>query len=214
MLKCMIDNSQRCAAVFAGIDAANAADPRTLELEGIRQPYEVVYSQRMTQTMLALYPDASELLLIAARAQHIRRWEIPRASYPLGRQGYENWRVACRENHASLTGAIMSQNGYGSADVARVAMLIKKEQLKRDAQSQALENVVAVVFLAHYLEEFLDGHRSYDDEKIVEILAKTLNKMSPHGHEAALALGLSGRAKRLVEAAVERVADRKLPPKI
>ena len=203
----MFQPTQRFDAVLAEIDAANAADPRTVAIGGGTRPFELAYAERMSARLLQIYPDASELLRIAARAQHIRRWDIPRASFPEGRHGYNDWRKACREHHAELVRAIMSRHGYSEEQIGRVAMLIRKEQLKKDKESQALENVVAVVFLEHYFEEFDSKHSDYDDAKVVDIIAKTLKKMSPRGHAAALALALPERTRKLVEAAVEREAE-------
>jgi hypothetical protein len=196
--------SERLAAVFAAIDAANGEDPRRVPVDGKQRPYEVVYAERMTARLAAMYPDASELLKIAARAQHIRRWDIPRTRYPEGRTGYNDWRRACREHHAALVGQIMAAHGFTPGDIAHVGMLIKKEQLKKDRESQALENVVDVVFVEHYFDEFLGKYSAYDDDKIIDIVGKTLRKMSPKGHAAALALDLPQRTRRLVLAAVER----------
>ncbi len=42
--------------------------------------------------------------------------------------------------------------------------------------------------------------------KLIDILGKTLCKMSPKGHRAALALPLPDRARALVSAAVAREA--------
>jgi len=190
-------------AVIDDIDAANADDPRTIVVAGARLPYEVVYAQRMSARLEAMYPEASELLRIAARGQHIRRFDIARARYPAGRDGYNEWRRACREHHAKLLNDIMRRHGYAPADVAHVAKLVKKEQLKKDKESQALENVVDVVFLEHYFDEFM-SKSNYDDAKIVDILGKTLRKMSPRGHQAALAIELPERTRRLLNAAIER----------
>lgn len=197
----------RFEEIMRAIDAANAGDPRSILIDGVRQPYEVAYSGRMTERLGAMYPDASETLRIAARAQHIRRWDIPRAGYPEGRGGYNDWRRACREHHVQLIGAIMHRHGYDAGQIARVSMLIKKEQLKKDRESQALENVVDVVFVEHYFDEFLAKYSTYDDDKIIDIVGKTLRKMSPKGHQAALALDLPERTRRLVTAAVAREAD-------
>jgi uncharacterized protein DUF4202 len=203
----MASPTQHFDAVIAEIDTANAADPRTVAIGGGTRPFELAYAERMSARLLQIYPDASELLRIAARAQHIRRWDISRASFPEGRHGYNDWRKACREHHAELVRAIMSRHGYSEEQIGRVAMLIRKEQLKKDKESQALENVVAVVFLEHYFEEFDSKHSDYDDAKVVDIIAKTLKKMSPRGHAAALALALPERTRKLVEAAVEREAE-------
>ncbi len=189
-------------ATLAAIDAANAEDPRKVD----GRAFEGLYAERMSARLSALYPEASDLLKIAARAQHLRRWEIPRADYPEGRRGYNDWRRACRDHHARLAGDLMRDNGYDDAAIAHVGALIRKEQLKKAPESQALENVAAIVFLEHYFEDFLAKYEGYDDEKIIDILGKTLCKMSPKGHAAALALPLPDRARALVFAAVAREA--------
>lgn len=203
----MTSSSAHFEAVIRDVDASNGDDPRRIMVDGVERPYEVVYSERMSARLDAMYPDAGELLRIAARAQHIRRWDIPRNRYPEGRNGYNHWRKACREHHAALIGGIMQRHGYDAAASGRVGMLIKKEQLKKDRESQALENVVDVVFIEHYFDEFLGKHASYDDDKLVDIVGKTLRKMSPKGHAAALVLRLPERTKLLIEAALTRQAD-------
>ena len=194
--------SPRLAAVLADIDAANARDPRHDTVGGRSVPRELLYSERMSARLTASFPSASELLQIAARAQHIRRWEIPRASYPEGREGYNRWRAACRTHHAALTSAIMARHGYGPDEIAHVAKIIRKEQLKTDPDSQALENVVGTVFVEHYLEAFIAEHRDYDAAKLSGILGKTLRKMSPEGHAAVLALPLQDELRTILVSAI------------
>ena len=143
------ETSEQFEAVIAAIDAVNAEDARETVVDGKSYPFETVYANRMTETLENLYPDASELLRIAARAQHIRRWEIPRDTYPKNREGYQKWRLSLRKMHSELVGGIMSTNGYSAEDIERVGMFLRKEQLKKDADSQALENAVDVVFLAN-----------------------------------------------------------------
>jgi hypothetical protein len=200
----MFEPTQRYSAVIAAIDAANADDPRTTSEGGVARPYEVVYAERMSRRLDAMYPQASELLRIAARGQHIRRFDIARAHFAEGRDGYNEWRRTCREHHAKLLRDIMRRHGYDERDIEHVGKLVRKEQLKKDRESQALENVVDVVFLEHYFDEFCGKYPRYDDAKIVDIIAKTLRKMSPKGHQAALALDLPERTRKLVLAAVER----------
>jgi hypothetical protein len=178
--------SHRFDAVIADIDAANAADPRMVTTDGTSRPYELAYAERMSARLAHIYPDASELLRIAARAQHIRRWDIARASFPEGRHGYNDWRSACRQHHAKLVTDIMARHGYDENEIAHATKLIRKEQLKKDKESQALENVVAVVFLEHYFAEFDAAHSGYDDAKMIDIIGKTLRKMSPKGQAEAL----------------------------
>ena len=194
-------------AVIAAIDAVNAEDPRKITVDGAEYPYETIYADRMTETLEQMYPDASELLRIAARAQHIRRWQIPRDTYPRNREGYQKWRLEMRQLHADLVGGIMRENGYSDDDIALVGSYLRKERLKREADSQALENVVDVVFLAYYWDEFIAKFPHYDDDKLIDIVGKTLRKMSSHGHQAALALDMPPRTAKIVMAAVEREKD-------
>ena len=165
------------------------------------RPTEVIYAERMTECLSRLYPDASRELRIAARAQHICRWQIPRASYPVGRDGYNSWRTACRRHHAGLATAIMRRHGCTEASATHVARIIAKEDLKRDRESQALENVVAVVFAQYYLGDFVASHIDYSEEKLVGILRKTLRKMDAAGHAAIIALELPPPLKRVVDLA-------------
>lgn len=203
----MTESTDRLDAVLRDIDAANADDPRTITVDGETRPYEIIYSQRMGERLQAMYPDASELLRIAAHGQHIRRFDIPRDRYPEGRKGYNEWRRTCREHHAELLSEIMKRHGYSDEEIAKVATFVKKEQLKKDKESQALENVVDVVFVEHYLDEFVTKYSGYDEDKLIDIIGKTLRKMSPKGHEAALALDLPDEHRRLIMAAVERESE-------
>ncbi|TAJ42944.1 MAG: DUF4202 domain-containing protein [Reyranella sp.] len=196
-------SSPRFQAVIAEIDGANAQDPRQDIVAGGSRPRELVYSERMSECLSRLYPEASEALQIAARAQHICRWQIPRDKYPLGRDGYNAWRASCRDHHAALTSAILHRHGYADSEVAQVVKIIRKEQLKRDPESQALENVVAVVFVDHYLDDFVATHKDYDEEKLADILRKTLRKMDPVGHAAALGLSLPEPTRRLIGLALK-----------
>ena len=200
--------NERLGAVIAAIDKVNAEDPRTIDVDGKSRPYESVYAERMTETLSRIYPDASELLQIAARAQHIRRWAIPRDKYPEGREGYNKWRRELRDLHASLVGTIMRENGYSDRDIELVGQFLKKEQLKKEPDSQALENVVDVVFIEHYWDDFVAKYAHYDDDKLIDIVGKTLRKMSSKGHAAALALDLPDETKRIILAAVEREKDK------
>jgi CRP-like cAMP-binding protein len=99
------------------------------------------------------------------------------------------------QHHADLAGAILAEVGYGADTVKAVSRLLRKEGLKRDPEVQTLEDVVCLVFLEHYFDEFAEEH---EEDKLVDILARTWVKMSERGRSAALELPLSGRARRLV----------------
>jgi hypothetical protein len=145
----MSENGTRFAEVVAAIDAANAHDPNTIEIDGQRVAAELVYGQRMSETLARLAPEASEALRIAARGQHIERWTSPRRGYPEGRVGYLRWRKDLQAFHAARVGEIMTAAGYDAAAIGRVGALIRKERLKADAEAQTLEDVACLVFLAH-----------------------------------------------------------------
>lgn len=170
--------SRRLGAVLAAIDAANSADPNTADENGKPVPVELLYGQRMSSELERVCPDASEHLKIAARGQHIERWKTPRSAYPEGRAGYLAWRKGLGAFHARRIGEIMAEAGYGEADCARVGAMLRKEGIKRDAETQMLEDVICLVFLRWYFPDFAAKH---DGEKIFRIVQKTARKMSATG---------------------------------
>jgi hypothetical protein len=193
-------DSDRFSVAIARIDRANREDPNSEIVEGVAHPKELLYSLRMSRCLQQLEPTASEALLLAARAQHIRRWTIPRSSYPMDRAGYHRWRAGLAKFHAETAAEILRQVGYDSAMVERVQTLIRKEELRSDPETQLLEDVVCVVFLESYFSSFSTKH---DKIKVIDILRKTWRKMSPRAHKAALALDLSPTARSLIERALE-----------
>ncbi|MEE9140397.1 MAG: DUF4202 domain-containing protein [Alphaproteobacteria bacterium] len=195
----MATSQSRFEAAIAAMDAANAEDSNVAVSEGQEHPKELLYAQQMTRWLERLVPDASEALKLAARSQHIRRWEIARGDYPKDRIGYLKWRKDLQHFHAELAGKILAEAGYDDDTIARVQSLLRKERLKLDPEVQALEDVICLVFLEHYFADFSTQH---DEEKVVEIVRKTWKKMSPEGHQAALALKLPPEASALVEKAL------------
>ncbi|NQV25970.1 MAG: DUF4202 family protein, partial [Rhodopirellula sp.] len=53
----------------------------TVPVDGKARPAELVYSERMTAALERFAPDAPEALRLAARAQHLQRWQLPRRDY-------------------------------------------------------------------------------------------------------------------------------------
>jgi hypothetical protein len=184
------------------IDAANALDPN----RGAAGPHELVYARRMTEWLDRLEPGASEALRLAVRCQHLRRWMIPRANYPMTRAGYHQWRSTLARFHADEAGRILRDVGYDEATVGRVQALVRKEKLRTDPETQALEDAACLVFL---VDEFSDFARRHDEQKVLGILAKTWGKMSERGRAAALALDLPSADRALIEKAL---AQPKTPP--
>jgi hypothetical protein len=187
MLAPMAIASSLFDAAMAAFDAANAADPhREPDAAGVAQPRELLYAQRMSEMLERFAPEASEVVRLAVRCQHIRRWEIPRDSYPRTPAGYKAWRARLMDFHADAAAAILRETGYAEEAIARVRSLLRKERLKRDPETQLLEDVIGLVFLEHYLAGFVAGHPEYDQAKFADILRKTWLKMSQRGREAAL----------------------------
>ncbi|GAA3612252.1 DUF4202 domain-containing protein [Flavivirga amylovorans] len=184
---------------IALIDKKNSEDINTYQVSGIDYPKELLYSQRMSRKLLQFNPNASRALQIAARAQHICRWKIARDEYPMDRVGYLKWRETLKKMHAELTAEILNQVGYDTEFIDRVSLLINKKLIKKNEESQALEDTICLVFLDYYFEEFAAKH---EDEKIIDILKKTWVKMSDKGHEAALKIKFSDKSLALIKQAI------------
>lgn len=167
----MTDRLQRALDL---IDTANAADPKGEAL---------AYGQRMTDELSRLFPDASDVLQIAARGQHVERWLLPRSDYPDGKAGYLAWRREQARRHALRVAGIMAEAGYPTADCDRVGTLLRKEGLKRDPEVQALEDVICFVFLRWYFADFAAKH---DPVQVLDIVQKTARKMSDSGRARVL----------------------------
>lgn len=194
--------AERFEQAIAAIDAANADDPETIVVRGVRRPKELAHAELMTERVLELDRDADEAQLLAARAHHLRRWSIPRSTYPEGRAGYLRWRTTLNRQHAADVGAILAAAGYDSTTIDRVQRIIKKEGLKTDAAVQTHEDALCLVFLETQLLEILDR---LGDDKSVDVIAKTLRKMSEKGIDVALGLPLDDRARGAVVHAMNAV---------
>ena len=175
----------RAIALF---DKLNSEDPNREVVDGKEQPKELLYAQRVTTMLKSYVQNPSEILRLAARCQHIQRWKIERRSFPMTKPGYYKWRTSLRDFHAQTAEMILREVGYEESVINRVCALVKKEELKTDAESQTLEDVVVLVFIENYLEEFIYRHGYFDETKIMDIIDKSLRKMTAKGRQAALAM--------------------------
>ncbi|MFN7919060.1 MAG: DUF4202 domain-containing protein [Bryobacteraceae bacterium] len=173
---------ERFAKAIAAINARNADDPNRITVAGEVRPKELAHAEMVTAWVRRLRPDASEALLLAARAHHVRRWAIPRASYPEGRVGYLEWRKALQQMHAADLRSVLEGLGYEEAVIARACDIVRKRDLTRDAEVQTLEDAVCMVFLETQYEETL---ARIGEAKMAEVLEKTLRKMSAEGRRLA-----------------------------
>ncbi|MBK7815735.1 MAG: DUF4202 domain-containing protein [Rhodocyclaceae bacterium] len=175
----------RAIALF---DAANAEDPRLDSgPDGAPVPRELLYARRMSDMIARFALDASEVARLAVRAQHIQRWQVPRDSYPMDRDGYLQWRTGLYKFHAETAGRLMKEAGYDDATIDRVKQAVGKRGLKVNADTQLLEDVADLVFIEHYMLGFAGQKPDYSEEKWLEIIRKTWKKMSPAAREFALA---------------------------
>lgn len=170
----MIANQERFKQTIAHFDAANAQDPNLDE----GQPKELLYARRMTEMLGRFAPDAGEVAQLAVRAQHIRRWTVPRSSYPLGKPGYFAWRTGLYRFHAETAGALMQQAGYDAAMIDRVKAAVGKQDIKTNPDTQLVEEISGLVFMEHYMLGFAGQHAEYSEEKWMGIIRKTWKKMS------------------------------------
>jgi hypothetical protein len=177
------------------IDAANAADPN----QESGEPRELLYSKWLTAWVAKLAPEASDVLRLAARCQHVCRWTIPRASYPMTRPGYLRWRADLKSFHARKAGEILGQAGCSPETIEKVQALNLKKNFPKDPESQVLEDALCLVFLEHQLAE-LAGRT--DDDKMINAIKKSWGKMSPEGRQQALSLHYGPRENALIQRAM------------
>ncbi len=198
----MITDQSRFEETMAMFDAANSEDPNTEIFGGKAYPKELLYARRMSAMLEHFAPDAPELVQLAVRCQHICRWQIPRDTYPMDVNGYKRWRITLYKFHGEVAGEIMRKAGYDDDSIARVQAMLRKEKLKTNADTQLLEDVVDLVFLQHYLEDFVAKYNHYEEDKLLDILRKTWRKMSDAGHAAALKLNYTPQMLAVVQKAL------------
>ena len=196
----MTIQTDRFTKAIAAFDAYHERDPNTETEDGKLYPRELLYARRMTSQLERFAPDATEAVKLAARCQHIGRWEIPREKYPMEKKGYLQWRNEEKFHHATIAEKILRECGYEDDTIGQVKSLLLKKELFTNAETQLIEDVVCLVFIQYYLDEFTAKH---DDEKVVDILRKTLRKMSRAGKEAVDTLQLSAKTNSLIKRAVE-----------
>jgi tRNAThr (cytosine32-N3)-methyltransferase len=180
---------------WAAIDDVHRADTRTEA--GLAS--ELRYADRLEGWVRRLVTAPSDALLLAARAQHLERWAIPRDTYPAGRGGYLRWRSDVHRRQGERARQILAEAGCEEALAARVGALVGKAAPRGDAEAQALEDAACLLFLE---TDFLDFIREYPHDKIVDVVRKTWKKMSPVGHAEAGKLALPAEAAAIVGEAV------------
>lgn len=197
----MLEGNPRFDAAIREFDAAHGEDPKIIVVDGRQVPWSLHYHMRLAHWVKQLEKTPSEALLLAAHCQHIRRWTIPRSSYPMNRNGYRQWRKTLARFHAKEAAKILKAAGYEEETIHRLKQLLLKIRLKLDPEVQLFEDAICLVFLENELSDFAEKH---DQEKLISILQKTWKKMSSRGHQAAqeLTKSLPAKAAQLLEKAL------------
>jgi len=183
-------------AALAAIDAANRADPNHIG----NQPRALLEGRAATAWVRQLTPEAAPEVVIAARAHHLRRWEVPRASYPEGRAGYLRWRSDQKRRHGEDVAAILDEHGFDDAQTQRVRALLERRGLGQDPDTQLVEDAACLVFLETRYDEML---ARLEHDHMVEVVRKTLAKMSPAAIGAAARIELSASARQVLADATD-----------
>jgi hypothetical protein len=192
-------NPGRFEAALRRFDEANARDPNVETADGVAQPRELLYARRLSDWVLRLCPNASEELRLAARCQHICRWEIPRNSYPMTRAGYLQWRATLKKFHAQKAGEILREFGYAEDVIRRVQDLNLKKHFPDDPEVRVLEDALCLVFLQF---QFAELAAKTAEDKTINALRKSWQKMTGAARAEALKLNHAPREKALLERAL------------
>ena len=192
----------KLSAAFGQFDAYNQKDPHSFNWEGKSYPQEYFLAIKLYDWVNKLDANASEELLLASRSQHIGRWEIPRGTYPEGREPYLKWRKDLAQHHAEKATAVMEDIGYNPEQIARVRQILLKQKIKVDQDVQTMENALCLVFLQFQYEDF---HPKYKADKVINILKKSLLKMDAHGHQFALILPYSDQGLHYIQEALRLI---------
>ena len=187
--------NEKFLSALRRFDTENSRDPNLTD----GQPRELRYAQRLTEWVLKLRPDASEPLRLAARCQHICRWESPRENHPATRAGYLKWRADLKKFHAEKSGASLRETGYDEETIRRVQNLNLKKDFPADAEGRVLEDALCLVFLEF---QFAALAAKSDDEKMINALRKSWEKMTEAARAEALKLNYGDHEKKLIARAL------------
>lgn len=191
-------DSEKFKRALTRFDEANSHDPKHELINGLMQPRELIYAQWLSDWVLRLCPDASEELRLAARCQHLRRWEVPRNSYPMTRTGYLQWREGLKKFHARKAAEILKEIGYPEEIIAKVQNLNLKKDFPKNPESRVLEDALCLVFLEH---QFADLAAKTAEDKMINAVQKTWKKMTEQARAIALELPYSEKDANLLKKA-------------
>ncbi len=186
---------------IAEIDQVYQKETSLEEFDGKKYTKEFLYAQRMVDMINDFKPDADEAQLLAARCQHFCRWDIPRSQYPMDKKGYHTWRTYLYTYQADKAADVLSSIGYDNGTIDRVKAMVSKSGIKINMDTQLIEDVICLVFIQYYVEEFSLKYTN-DIPKLFDIIQKTWRKMSEDGHNAALGLPIKPELMSILKSAL------------
>jgi hypothetical protein len=190
-----VSDPARFREAIRRFDELNSADPNREN----NSPRELLYAQRLCDWVMRLAPNASEELRLASRSQHLCRWEIPRDTYPATRPGYHQWKNDLKKFHATKSAEVLRAVGYSEEMVTRVSELNLKKKFPADPGTRVLEDALCLVFLQFQLGELA---AKLDDDKTINALRKSWEKMTDAARQHALALTYTDKERELIQRAL------------
>ena len=118
----------------------------------------------------------------------------------MDRPGYLKWRTALKKFHAQKAGEILRQVGYPDETILRVQNLNLKKDFPKDPDSRVLEDALCLVFLEHQLAGLAI---KTSEEKVINALRKSWEKMTPAAHANALELNYGPKEKAMLKKALD-----------
>lgn len=184
------DDDSRWRGAITAFTRHHAEDPRTIERDGITTTVSLDYHARVSAWMRRLDAGAPLPARLAALAQHVRRFEMPRTAYPAGPQGYKRWRSTALLRHAEIARTELVALGYPDEIVTHTCDAILKKTLAHDPIAALLEDAVCLRFVQDELTQFATDQQAAGKDRAAlhTIVAKTWAKMSDAGKRAAPAL--------------------------
>jgi len=115
------------------------------------------------------------------------------------RPGYLKWRADLKQFHARKAGEVLREIGYDDETVRRVQDLNLKKHFPNDPDGRVLEDALCLVFLQF---QFADLAAKTAEDKTINALRKSWEKMTDAARAEALKLSFSPSEKALLERAL------------
>jgi hypothetical protein len=198
-------SNEQYKKVTEEIEKAHSADESKEAEEGAWYPSELLYSRRMLTMLELVSPNSPNTMKLAVQCQHIKRWGIPRSDYPYDRRGYHQWRRVVMEYQLQQAQFILSSVNIDEADMLWIIDTLKNQGDKSNSESQIIVETACLVFLKWYMEPFAAKHES---EKVIDIVKKTMRKMSETGLKLIPKLDLPMSVRQVLQQAAHSNSNR------